>query len=77
MIGFGPDEALCSETPVTAEQVVALRPVLDVGGDLWLCAGSYPLAPVVWPTVRAVIPGIVLRDDASYFVEAYQLPPAG
>lgn len=63
-------EYLVSEFPITREQMLRIRPLFDVGDDLWMVF-EYPVSLDLWPQIDAVLNCGPPDPGQTYVVEGY------
>jgi hypothetical protein len=73
--GFGADDRMCFEAEVARDKIAAIRHLFDRGDDEWMTFGEYPVAPALWPTLRAALGPVDFSADVAYFIGASQELP--
>jgi hypothetical protein len=72
LTGFERDDRLCFDVEIHRDDVAALRHLFDRGDDEWMMFGEYPVAPELWPALRATLGPIDLSPGVTYFIGATQ-----
>ena len=72
LTGFGRNDRLCFDVEIRRDEIATLRHLFDCGDDEWMVFGEYPVAPELWPALRATLGPIDLSPGVAYFIGATQ-----
>ncbi|MFJ9849815.1 hypothetical protein [Streptomyces sp. NPDC101150] len=77
LTGFGADDELVACARLTREQFLRVRHLFDLGDDVWMMSGEYPVDSGLREAVTEILGIGRLDDGVDYFLGARQDLPGG